>query len=80
MLPARSTGGLESEKKYPYEGKDDKCEFSRKDATVKISGALNISHSEDGTQQFADEFTVLTSKIVIAFFVNDASIIVSILK
>ena len=51
MLPARSTGGLESEKKYPYEGKDDKCEFSRKDATVKISGALNISHSEDGTQQ-----------------------------
>ena len=42
------TGGLETEKDYPYEGKDDKCEFVKKEAEVFISGALNISSNEDG--------------------------------
>ena len=41
-------GGLESEGDYPYEAKDDKCEFKKSDVRVKITGAVNISHNEEG--------------------------------
>lgn len=40
-------GGLETEKEYPYEGRDDKCNFNRTEAKIDISGGLNISSIEN---------------------------------
>jgi cathepsin F len=40
-------GGLETEDEYPYEGKNDKCEFDKTEVKVKINGAVNISSNED---------------------------------
>jgi hypothetical protein len=42
------TGGLETEKQYPYTGSNDKCSFNKSEARVDISGYLNISSNEDG--------------------------------
>ncbi|CAH1791819.1 unnamed protein product, partial [Owenia fusiformis] len=39
-------GGLENEKDYPYEGKNDKCEFISGDIRVYINGSVNISKNE----------------------------------
>ncbi|CAG9838262.1 unnamed protein product [Diabrotica balteata] len=39
-------GGLELEREYPYEARDEKCHFNKTEAVVRLSGALNISHDE----------------------------------
>lgn len=39
-------GGLETEKKYPYDGADEKCKFSVGDVSVYINGSVNISSNE----------------------------------
>ena len=43
-----SSGGLETEKEYPYDGEDEKCKFSVGDVTVYINGSVNISSNEAG--------------------------------
>ncbi|KAK2175381.1 hypothetical protein NP493_737g02080 [Ridgeia piscesae] len=40
-------GGLETEKEYPYEGRDEKCFFNRTEAKIDINGGLNISSNEN---------------------------------
>ncbi|KAI0221793.1 Cathepsin F [Lamellibrachia satsuma] len=40
-------GGLETEKEYPYEGRDDKCVFNKTEAKIDINGGLNISSNEN---------------------------------
>ncbi|KAG8201784.1 hypothetical protein JTE90_027268 [Oedothorax gibbosus] len=45
-------GGLEKETDYPYEGKDDKCEFSKSKAKVYINGSVTISQNETEMQQW----------------------------
>ncbi|KAK9877570.1 hypothetical protein WA026_018674 [Henosepilachna vigintioctopunctata] len=39
-------GGLEEEKDYPYDGRDEKCHFKKSLARVQLSGAVNISSNE----------------------------------
>jgi cathepsin F len=40
-------GGLEPEKQYPYDGRDEKCTFDLGDVKVYINGSVNISKNED---------------------------------
>ncbi|XP_056639424.1 uncharacterized protein LOC130446921 isoform X3 [Diorhabda sublineata] len=39
-------GGLESEKEYPYDGRDEKCHFNTSQVVARITSAVNISHNE----------------------------------
>ncbi|XP_057656978.1 uncharacterized protein LOC130894281 isoform X3 [Diorhabda carinulata] len=39
-------GGLESEKEYPYDGRDEKCYFNTSQVVARITSAVNISHNE----------------------------------
>ncbi|XP_014675448.1 PREDICTED: cathepsin F-like [Priapulus caudatus] len=39
-------GGLESEKDYPYDGRDEKCSFSKREVEVYINGSVTISKDE----------------------------------
>lgn len=41
-------GGLEGEKDYPYEAKDDQCEFKKNKIKVYINGSVTISKNETG--------------------------------
>ena len=50
------SGGLETEKEYPYEGKDEKCFFNRTEAKIDINGGLNISSNENGKLQLMVNF------------------------
>ncbi|KFM67613.1 putative cysteine proteinase, partial [Stegodyphus mimosarum] len=45
-------GGLEREKDYPYEGKNDKCEFVKSKAKVYINGSVTISQNETEMAQW----------------------------
>ena len=36
-------GGLESEKDYPYTGKDGSCHFNKSKVAATVSGVVNIS-------------------------------------
>ena len=42
------SGGLETEDKYPYEGRGDSCHFKPSLSKVNVTGALNISSDEEG--------------------------------
>ena len=46
------SGGLETEKMYPYEGSDDKCKFAKSEAVVYINGSVAISKDENGKSGF----------------------------
>ena len=43
-----SSGGLETEDKYPYDGRRESCHFNSSLSRVRVTGALNISSDEDG--------------------------------
>ena len=47
-----SSGGLETEQEYPYEGKNDKCKFDKSEAAVTINGSVAISKDEQGGEIF----------------------------
>lgn len=40
-------GGLETESDYPYKAKNEKCHFNRTEVKVRISGAVNLTQSEE---------------------------------
>ena len=52
MWKISHTGGLETEKDYPYEGEDDKCTFKPSEARVYINGSLNITKDEGKMAQW----------------------------
>lgn len=39
-------GGLESEEAYPYDGRNEKCNFKSADATAKVIGSVEVSQNE----------------------------------
>nr|CDJ26737.1 cathepsin F-like cysteine peptidase protein [Tityus serrulatus] len=39
-------GGLETEKEYPYEADDEKCQFKKSDVRVYINSSVSISQNE----------------------------------
>lgn len=45
-------GGLEGEKDYPYEAKDDSCEFKKSEVKVYINGSVTISKNETEMAQW----------------------------
>ena len=51
------SGGLETEKDYPYEGEDEKCSFKKKEAEVNITGYYNISTNEEGKSFIVNDNT-----------------------
>ena len=40
------SGGLESEREYPYEGADETCKFKKSEASVFINSSVAISSDE----------------------------------
>jgi len=45
-------GGLEEEKDYPYEAKNDVCRLNRTDLKVKLSGSLDLPKNEADIQKW----------------------------
>lgn len=45
-------GGLELESDYPYDGKNEKCHFFKKNAKVQVVGAVNITSNETKMAQW----------------------------
>lgn len=45
-------GGLELESDYPYDGRNEKCHFFKKNAKVQVVGAVNITSNETKMAQW----------------------------
>ncbi|XP_043236531.1 cathepsin L-like isoform X1 [Amphibalanus amphitrite] len=45
-------GGLEEEKDYPYEGRNDQCRLNRTDLRVKLTGSLDLPKNEADIQKW----------------------------
>ena len=62
-----SSGGLETEQEYPYEGKNDKCKFDKSEAAVTINGSVAISKDEQGGQNVScNKSNVVEGEIIIS--------------
>lgn len=46
------SGGLETEKDYPYDGKNENCTFERSEVAVYINGSVNITKDETKMAQW----------------------------
>lgn len=47
----KAEGGIESEKDYPYEARDDICRFNRKKVVTSLTDYVDIKHSEKALQK-----------------------------
>lgn len=45
-------GGLETETEYPYDGRDEKCKFDKKEAAVRIDSYVVLPENETQIAQW----------------------------
>jgi cathepsin F len=45
-------GGLETERDYPYDGRDETCHFNKSEVRATVVGALNITTNETQMAQW----------------------------